>query len=76
MCIRDSGGYGYGGHGYGGHGHGGHGHGGHIQVADLPSPIQSIFRLRLLSKPGLWLILSINTSDDGSLVSHITRVAI
>ena len=34
------------------------------------------FRLRLLSKPGLWLILSINTSDDGSLVSHITRVTI
>ena len=30
-------------HGHGGHGHGGNGHGGNIHVADLPSPIWSIF---------------------------------
>ena len=33
-------------------------------------------RLRLLSKPGLWLIMSLNTGNDWSLVRNITRIAI
>ena len=45
-------------------------HLGHLYI------LVTFLRLRLLSKPGLWLILSIYTGDDWGLMRHITRIAI